>query len=700
MPARPTILRRRRPVRRFGPAGWVVGVVLVAAGLPAALGGAEGAPVLRELAAMSLEQLSALKVDVVYGASRHQQETTAAPAAVTVVKRDDIRAHGHRTLADILKGVAGLYVTNDRGYSYLGVRGFNRPGDFGSRILVLLDGQRVNDGIYDAAATDTDFPIDADLIERVEIIRGPGSSLYGTNAFFGVINVVTRRGGDLEGTEATVSAGSYDAWSGRATYGRRFAGGLELLVSGSWQQSAGRPRLDFPEYTAVDLDGGASRSAFARIGWRDFTLQAGYARREKDWPTAAYGTVPGARDPRLSSRDTQWFANLRFERELPAGWLADARLYFDRYRYDGVYPYDYDADPATAPDVNLDFARAVSAGLDWSLANEFRGGHRLTLGGEWRHEFELRQRNWDEATQYDYVLSDRTGDVAGLFVQDEWAFSRRWLLNLGLRFDHYRGIGGTLNPRVAWIHRPDARSAVKVIYGEAFRAPSAYEAYYRGANAAGAPPLGPETTRSYEVVWERGFGAAWRGRASVFLSQVRDLIDFRLEAVPGRESDWMADTYVFENRGGAQIRGVEIEIERRLPGGVQGSASYTLAEARYDATRVRLDNSPRHLGKLNLRAPVGRGLETGLEIQAMSARRTPRGRMVGGTVLANLTLLHRTLAPGLELSATVGNLFDRRYADPVAVDFTYTGPLSGEFIPLDAVEQDGRTFRLQLIRRF
>lgn len=137
----------------------------------------------------------------VYGASQYVQKVTEAPASVTIITAEEIKKYGYRTLADILQSVNGFYVTNDRSYSYIGVRGFNRPGDYNSRVLLLVDGHRLNDNIYDQAGIGTESPIDVDLIDRVEIIRGPSSSLYGTNAFFGVINVIMKRGRDINGIE-------------------------------------------------------------------------------------------------------------------------------------------------------------------------------------------------------------------------------------------------------------------------------------------------------------------------------------------------------------------------------------------------------------------------------------------------------------------------------------------------------------------
>ena len=128
-----------------------------------------------ELSNLSLEELADLPIDSVYGASSYNQKVTEAPSSITIVTSDEIQRYGYRTLADILRSVRGFYVTYDRNYSFLGVRGFSRPGDYNARVLLLVDGHRLNDNIFGAALIGTEFPLDVDLIERVEIIRGPSS---------------------------------------------------------------------------------------------------------------------------------------------------------------------------------------------------------------------------------------------------------------------------------------------------------------------------------------------------------------------------------------------------------------------------------------------------------------------------------------------------------------------------------------------
>jgi len=207
-----------------------VAVALIGAAQPSRAEPAARTPVQADLTELSLEALSNLKVQRVYGASKHEQATTEAPSAVSIVSRQDIQEFGYRTLTDIMRSVRGFYATYDRKYTFLGADGFNLPGDFGGRTLVMIDGHRINDPLFDSNFAGTEFPLDVDLIDRVEVIRGPGSSLYGNNAFFAVINVVTRRSQDIHGAEVSGSVADDEGYKGRFTYGQTFSNGVSLTL--------------------------------------------------------------------------------------------------------------------------------------------------------------------------------------------------------------------------------------------------------------------------------------------------------------------------------------------------------------------------------------------------------------------------------------------------------------------------------------
>jgi iron complex outermembrane receptor protein len=338
--------------------------------------------------------------------------------------------------------------------------------------------------------------------------------------------------------------------------------------------------------------------------------------------------------------------------------------------------------------------------LDVSLAKTLWDTHRVTVGGEWRHDFELLQQNWDAVPYTSYLDSNESADNFGLYAQDEWSLRTNLIVSAGVRYDHYSAFEDTVNPRAAVICSPWTETTFKLLYGQAFRAPNAYELYYVGTGSTSNPDLQPETIRSYELVWEQRFGPRWRTSVSLFWNDVKDLINQEIDpgADPVSTDD---DLFYFNNTGTARARGVEFEIEGKLAIGLHTRASYTYADTEDKTTGARLDNSPEHLGKLNLSLPLWREkVFAGVELQTSSGVRTVAGSETDPYAVVNLTVFSRELAKGLELSASLYNVFDQRYSHPVSADFTYTGPVSGDAIALDSIKQDGRSFRLKLTYRF
>src|SRR5947208_12775182 len=167
--------------------------------------------------------------------------------------------YGYRTLADILRSVRGFDITYDRNFTYAGVRGINRPETCNSRVLLLIDGHRINNNIYEQAMLGTEFPLDVDLIDRVEVVRGPSSSLYGTSAFFAVINVITRKAEQLNGWELSFEPASFETYKGRVSYGGKYRG-RDAILSSSFYDSRGQT-LFYPEFNSAATNNGIARNA-------------------------------------------------------------------------------------------------------------------------------------------------------------------------------------------------------------------------------------------------------------------------------------------------------------------------------------------------------------------------------------------------------------------------------------------------------
>ncbi len=344
----------------------------------------------------SLEELSKVQV---HSASKHLQPSREAPSAVTVITADDIQKFGFRTLGEALRSVRGFYTTNDRTYAYLGVRGFQRPGDYNSRILLLVDGHRINDKIYDQAAIGTEFPLDIDLVERIEVIRGPSSSLYGSNAVFGVINVITRKPEQVASPEISFEAGSFGTYKGRISYGLQ-SRGVGALLSGSFYDSSGQ-NLFFPILDDPSSNNGLARNAdydryhdwFLSLAWRNFRLRGVDSSRDKAIPTAPYGSTFS--DPRTHSVDQHQYLDLSSEYKVGQATL-DIRTYYDRYAYDAEWPYSPDA-------INKDYARGQRWGAEFQFSRTVPVKHHLTFGSELRYNFQQEQKNYDVNPPLVYV---------------------------------------------------------------------------------------------------------------------------------------------------------------------------------------------------------------------------------------------------------------------------------------------------------
>src|SRR6186713_873390 len=190
---------------------------------------------------LSLEELMRLDTGRVFGASERLQPVTEAPASVSFITAEEIARYGYRTLADILRGVRGMYVTDDRNFSLIGTRGFAKPGDYNSRVLLLVNGHRVNDNIFGQAEIGAEFGLDPATFERVEIIRGPASSLYGDSAFFAVVNVITKTGAAIDGTTVTYETGSNGTQLARGMIGHRLSNGVDYAFSSTVERTDGVP---------------------------------------------------------------------------------------------------------------------------------------------------------------------------------------------------------------------------------------------------------------------------------------------------------------------------------------------------------------------------------------------------------------------------------------------------------------------------
>ena len=621
----------------------------------------------KDLTDLGLQELMDIEVVTVYGASKFEQKLTDAPAAVSIVTSSDIKHYGYRTLADIIRSVRGFYTTYDRSYHYLGMRGFSRPGDLNTRFLLLVDGHRINDNIFNQASMGTEFPVDVDLIDRVEVIRGPSSSIYGTNAFMGVLNVITKKGNDIGGVEASGEAARFNTYKGRLSYGKKFTNGVDVVVSGSSYDSKGQTDLYYKEFDnpatnngiAHNADGERYSSLFSTLMFKGFKVQGAYISRDKTIPTAPWGTE--FNNAGTFTVDERGYLDMTYEHIFNDRSSITGTLYYDHYQYRGIYQY-----PGVT---NKDNDVGEWWGGNVKFATKIMKQHNVIAGLEFVDNFRQDMSNYDEQP-YNLVLDSKNHSLNwALYVQDEFTVLDNLILNFGLRYDQYDSFGGTINPRLALIYRPLDLTTIKVLYGTAFRAPSAFELY-------DSPNLKPEKIQSYELVLEQSIAQGFRLTTSLFFNKIDDLISM--------------ETGANINMGRLETKGAEVELEKRWASGLKGLVSYAYQETDNKEIGDVVTNSPRHLVKANVMVPLLKNkIFAGLEEQFTSERVLLDGTTASSFFITNLTLSTQNLIKGLDASLSVYNLFGQTYADPASQYHTQS-----------SIEQDGLSFRLKITYKF
>jgi iron complex outermembrane receptor protein len=629
-----------------------------------------------DLTALSLEQL--LGVTIV-GASKYEQKQRDVAAAVSVITRQEIQAFGWRTLAEALASLPGVHTTGDRQYSYLGMRGFGLPGDFNTRTLVTIDGNRVNDPTFDTGPPGRDFPLDMDLVERIEFIPGPGGAVYGQNAMLGVVNVITRNGASLGGFEVTASTKSPQAErEGRLSFGRRFAGGVDLLLSVSGLRARGQDL--FFDYgasgqsgVARGLDGERGQQLLLRVAAGNWSFEHVHGQHRKDDPTGALLSDPLV--PGSYQGDGQDLTQLQYQGSNASDTLRlSARLFLGRERYRSRLSYGGSA---------LSFpADSRWRGTELRLLSTAWAGHKLMLGLELQDNTRQDQAVIDLANPANNLLIAVRGHRIGAYGQDEWQIADTLAATLGLRLDRSDISSAKASPRAALIWRAATDTTLKALAGRAHRAPNAYERDYGdGVSQVANPALRGESIDTVELVADHRVGSNLSLRASLYQWTMRDLVTLGSDPVSGLSQYQAGDT--------VKAHGVELSADKTWGRGTRLRVSLSLQDVGY-ANGGRLPNSPRLLAKLNLSAPLPlAGLRLGYQFGYDGRRPSLDGSSLGGYALSGLHVSSNALAPGLELSVGIDNLFGKRYAQPAA-DTNWQ----------NALEQDGRSLRLRLGCRF
>ena len=601
---------------------------------------------------ISLESLLDVRVST---ASKYEQTAREAPAAVTVITAEDIKRYGYQSLGDVLASVRGFYTSYDRNYAYLGTRGFGRPTDDNNRILVLINGLSTNDGIFGSSSIGTALVMDLSFVEKIEVIRGPGSALYGTSAMFAVINIVTRGAETLGTVQASAKVGSYGQKGGSVLLSNSFDNGLDVVLSGLWEDTDGQ-NLYFEEFD----DPGTNQGVSEQLDWerrhgfrgtaafKGFTMQAKYSNRQKGIPTAPGESAFNASN--TLTTDSEAFVELKYEQALSTDKNVSIRGFAHHYGFKGVYPYDWGDEIVDYFEQTSEYWGVVEGQFRWDTSPN----NRLIVGSEYRRYFNSHYKAWDEYEVYNEFNAPFS--VFSVFAQNDYQVTPGLAVVVGLRHDQYSTVGGATTPRLGLIFNPFSSSTLKLLYGEAFRAPGAFEMRYEGDYFKPNPDLQPESIETLEALWEQRLTSNLSATVSVF--------DYTLHNLIEESYDPDDELSMYQNTGEVEAQGIEAEINARFEGGLSGYASYTYQNARETQTQAHLTNSPEHMVKAGITIPFLKQFFVAAQMRYETERLTVYETRTDAYTRADINLSTRRLFGHLSPSLLIRNVFDARYALP------------------------------------
>lgn len=586
--------------------------------------------------------------DVFLTLSRSPLPQEALPTNAVTISAEEIQKTGARNVAEVLEKETSFNVVRAAGRGSLQsvtIRGFASSG---GRVLILVDGRPVRD-VFTGAVDLSQIPVDN--VDRIEIVKGPASALYGANAVGGAIHILTKRARTEAPTGAfTAQAGSYGSDLYRLEFAQK-SGAVDASVSGSrGYASAFRDNADFADYAAnatVGIDG----QALGRTEMQGRFVQSNvgapggvnFAPDQFDGQREKAALFP---DTRQQDRDRA----VRLEQNVPIGERSSVigRLFWNQHDRN-FYGTGFSS---------------LSHGLDRGVELQAHLPFGMVLGGQWENE-----RYTDPFNPF------YSTDIGSGYAEQTQKWTDRLTSIVGLRGDHDRHFGGTVNPRATLIYQATPWLKLSGNGGRAFRAPTFADLFPSPGVFNSA--LNPEVTWSGDVGVEIRPTPGAIGRLTLFDAETNDRILIN------------PNTFVSENLQRAFNRGAELEWTQRLAGDLSHAAGYAFTEARGKLSGgdyFDLPLAPRRRGRYTLEYAPVQGVQARSDWQTIGVQYFPTftgsdRTVIRETFLWNLRLAYRRRAH--EFFFSIDNLLNRRYA----LNANAPGSFLGQYYP-----QPGRTF--------
>lgn len=613
---------------------------------------------------------------VITTATKRKSSVRKAPAVATVITADEIRSMGARDITDVLKTVPGFGVSiNVSGGYMFEVRGIRTAEN--EKILFMIDGHRMNTPFWGSGTGEFNM-LSVENIKQIEVIRGPGSALYGANAFVAAVNIITKNADDTEGIEVSAAGGSFDTKKFSLAGGKSFE---KFEIAGSVYHAdsdgpalsidadrfAGKPYSKTPGETDSYLK---QNEIFLKASCGDLAFTGQYFDKERG---TYIGFGNALTDGSIYSHKNFW-AELAYSHSFTDKASAKFRIYYDRFEETDdtrltVFPEGYPGFPEGMFGCPSFKNRTVGIEIQSDLGL-FKGNHLIAgVNYEYIEQYDVRRianfnpwtgnplGSFQDISSWGNFNKDVTRKVWAVYLQDEWEISDGVNLIAGVRHDHYDDFGDTANPRLGlvWSFLKDAD--LKLLYGQAFRSPAFQELYNDGnPSSIGNPNLRPEEIKTYEAALGYSFKSFYSLDAAYFHNDIDKLIT-RDTSSPAR----------YTNMGGAEVEGIEIGLSGKYSADNFWKLSHAWQNPKNADTDEELPNVPARRAAFSANYGICKYLNAHADVLWTGKRPRVSGDdredMPSYTVV-DLTLIAKNFYKGLEVRGMIHNLFDEKYEDP------------------------------------
>ncbi len=607
----------------------------------------------QDRAEMSLEDLLAIKVVT---PTRHEQKMAESPSVISVLTARQIRDLGVTSIQEALSYLPGVGITNTYwGYNLANVRG-QLQIHYNNKVLLMINGHPTREVINGHSHFEL-VPIQA--VERIEFVRGPGSALYGTNAFAGVVNVITKSGDHLGAREIEVGVGSFKTWEASAVYGTA-ENDLDFMISIGTRNDDGYPyRIEEDERGqsgVLDYENDIT-NAVAVLSYKEITVSAAAfsQRREK------FGIIPVI-DYTGTSRYRSAFLDFKWDHTFSKELSQTSRLRWDMINRDSTevqsFPFDGFLGHENS-DTILDSSGELF-GVETSLDYEASRTVSLLAGlvYEKRQSDPYTFRFADDGSLHPgtaYLHSPSAQEFSA-FGQGLFQMTPKTSVVVGLRFTDDSNFGSVVLPRLGLVHQIGQSTYLKALYAEAFRTPDFFQTDVGTFDILyGNPDLKPEQTRNLDLAIDTTFDGRYNLQVNVFYLQTEDLVVRVPTSDPQTQGE---NAVVYVNADGEEVWGLEMSLRGQPRKSLRFFANYSYREGEDRESGETLDFIANHTFNGGLVwAPIDR-LELKPNIQVVDRRGE-----AGAYALVNL-VVSVAISKDLSLAVIGKNLADEEYQYP------------------------------------